>query len=466
MTDTSYFPPAASPRQEDGTGTPGPVLVAVAEPARQRRVTVAIRLVLAIPHLLALYFLGMAAFVVGILGWLGALVTGRLPRFAAAYLSGYLRWYSRVGAYLLLLTDAYPPFAFGDATYPVRLAVGGGRLNRLTVAFRIILAIPAAVVSMLLTFGCTTIVIFIGWLTALIAGRLPAALHGALAAIFRYNVRYYGYVYLLTSVYPAGIFGDEPSAGLEPVSPPSGQPASWQLALSSGAKRLVGLILALGLLTAAGGGAWAGTTIYAARQRDREISQLKTAVGQFNAVVARHNAAFAQEQQAATQVENETEALDDANDALDSAIDSPGANSSNCLTLNCFSVTTIPDVDAFAAFSRTLRATRVPPGSAAIAKRLLADSTGSEQDYREITQATSFTSIENFATNAEKVGGEFDNDFAALQTSVGNVAATLDNQAGTLDTAAMTLNQEGAALNRRAAALNVKVSVRTANGAS
>jgi len=204
MTDTSYFPPAASPRQEDGTGTPGPVLVAVAEPARQRRVTVAIRLVLAIPHLLALYFLGMAAFVVGILGWLGTLVTGRLPRFAAAYLSGYLRWYSRVGAYLLLLTDAYPPFAFGDATYPVRLAVGGGRLNRLTVAFRIILAIPAAVVSMLLTFGCTTIVIFIGWLTALIAGRLPAALHGALAAVFRYNVRYYGYVYPADQRLPSG----------------------------------------------------------------------------------------------------------------------------------------------------------------------------------------------------------------------------------------------------------------------
>ena len=61
-----------------------------------------------------------------------------------------MRWYSRVGAYLLLLTDEYPPFVFGDAAYPVRLAVGSGKLNRLTVLFRLILAIPAAILSMIL----------------------------------------------------------------------------------------------------------------------------------------------------------------------------------------------------------------------------------------------------------------------------------------------------------------------------
>ena len=125
----------------------------------------AIRFVLAVPHFLALFFLGIAALAVVVIGWLGALVTGRLPHFAVTYLSGYLRWYSRAGAYLLLLTDEYPPFAFGDGAYPVRLAVGSGKLNRLTVAFRIILAIPAAVVSILLTFGFSTIVVFVAWLT-------------------------------------------------------------------------------------------------------------------------------------------------------------------------------------------------------------------------------------------------------------------------------------------------------------
>jgi hypothetical protein len=228
----------------------------------------------------------------------------------------------------------------------------------------------------------------------------------------------------------------------------------------------VGLILVLGLLTAAGEGAWAGATISAARQRDREISQLNAAVSRFNAAVARHNAAVAREQQAASQVENDTEVLGGAHDTLVNALNSPSADSSNCSTVNCFNVTSVPDVDAFAAFGRTLRATPVPPGSAAIAKRLVAETAGSEQDYKEIAQAASFTSIENIATAAEKVGGQFDNDYSALMTSLGNEATTLSNEAATLNNAAATLDHEAAALERRAAALNVTVSVRVANGAS
>src|SRR5262249_47407570 len=111
---------------------------------------------------------------------------------------------------LLPLTDEYPPFAFEDSGYPVRLAVGPGRLNRLTVAFRVILAVPAAIVSLLLTCGLSLLVIFAGWLAVLIAGRLPDPLHQAFTAVLRYTVRYYGYLYLLTGSYPAGLFGDDP----------------------------------------------------------------------------------------------------------------------------------------------------------------------------------------------------------------------------------------------------------------
>jgi Domain of unknown function (DUF4389) len=488
VTETSYYPPTSSPRQQVGTRTPGPVLVAVDGPTAQRRATVAIRLILAVPHLFALYFLGIAALAVVVVGWLGALVTGRLPRFAATYLSGYLRWYARAGAYMLLLTDEYPPFAFGDAAYPVRLAAGSGKLNRLTVMFRIVLAIPAAIVSILLTFGFTTIVIFAAWLTALIAGRLPASLHQAFAAVLRYTIRYYGYLYLLTGTYPAGLFGDRPGAQTEAVPPPggglgygapwlpgrpepeagtSGQAASWQLALSPGAKRLVGLILVLGLLTVAGGGgAWVNARIDAARLRAAEISQLRTAVAQYNAVVARHNAAAAREQQAAGQVQNATVALLNANLQLDAALNDPSSDSSNCTTVSCFNVTDVPDMNAFAAFGSTLRSTPVPPGSAAIAKRLMADTVGSEQNYREGTQATSFDSLVNISTAGEKIGGDFDNDYAALKKSLENADAALGTQAGTLTNAQTTLDHEAAALNRRAAALNVTVSLRADNPGS
>jgi len=106
----------------------------------------------------------------------------------------------------------------------VRVAVSPGKLSRLTTAFRVILAIPAAVVSLLLATG-TAIVIFIAWLFALAAGRLPGSLHQALAAVLRYAVRYCGYRYLLTGAYPAGLFGDKPGSRTGPASS-SGQPRS------------------------------------------------------------------------------------------------------------------------------------------------------------------------------------------------------------------------------------------------
>jgi hypothetical protein len=520
MTETFYYPPTDFSRQRGGTTAPGPVLVAVAPPAAQRRATVAVRIVLAIPHLFALYFLGIAACVVAVIGWLGALVTGRLPGFAATYLSGYLAWYARVWAYLLLLTDQYPPFAFGDAAYPVRLAVGSGRLNRLTVALRIVLAIPAAIVSILLAFGLTTIVIFIAWLAALIAGRLPASLHQAFAAVLRYTIRYCGYLYLLTGTYPAGLLGDELGAQAKAVPPPgggpgygtaapgpaapspgygpaaagygppaadygtpsygtpwqSGQPApeaatsgpaaSGPLILSPGAKRLVGLILVLGLLTAAGAGAGVGAAVHAARVRDREISQLNAAVARFNAVVARHNAAVAREQEAVPPVTQATTVLTNANDTFNDVLNSPSADSSNCSTVYCFNMTSLPIADAAAAFGRILRATPIPAGSAAIAKRLTMDNTAYEQDWREEATADSLTSLVTLSTAAETVGTHWDTDYAALMTSLNNEGAALGNEAVTLNNAATTLNQEGAALSRRAAALNGTVSVRAAANGS
>jgi hypothetical protein len=470
MTEMTSYPPMATSRPKDGADTPGPVLVEVTGPAAQRRVTVAIRLILAVPHLLALSFLGIAAFPVVVIGWLGALVTGRLPRFAAAYLSGYLRWYARAGAYLLLLTDEYPPFALRGAAYPVRLAVGSGKLNRLTVLFRAILAIPAAIVSMFVTYGLVVIVVVAGWPAALIAGRLPAPLHQAVAAALRYAVRYLGYLYLLTGTYPAGLFGDEPAPQAaewgQPGAYGEGKDGSWRLALSPGAKRLVGLILVLGLLTAAGEGAWAGATISAARERAREISQLNLAVARFNPVVARHNAAVVTEQQAASRVTKASQVLTDAHDALVAALNDPAANADNCATVSCFDASAWPEVKGFAAFERALSGTTVPPGSAAIAKRLDKEAVGSEEDYREMTVATSFISIEDEATAAEKVGGQFDNDYQALLASLGDEITTLGNEATALNNAAATLNQESASLRRQAAVLNVTINVRTANPGS
>jgi hypothetical protein len=226
VTAFSPYPtyPGAEPEYQDG---PPPVLVAVADPAPQRRLTVLVRLILLVPHLIVLYVLMLAGGVVVFLGWWGALFTGRLPLWAGTFLAGILRWSARVMAYALLLTDAYPPFSFDDdPAYPVRLALPEPqRLNPAAVFFRIILAIPAGIVGIVVAYGAGTLMSFIAWLIALFAGRLPASLHQAFTAVVRYEMRYYAYWWMLTPAYPGGLFGDKPGIQTWADQPAAPRPA-------------------------------------------------------------------------------------------------------------------------------------------------------------------------------------------------------------------------------------------------
>ena len=166
-----------------------PVLVAFAGPAPQSRLTVLIRLLMVIPQFVVLWALTIAAEVVVIIGWFGALFTGRLPNFAADFLAGFVRWQTRVFGYTILLTDVYPPFTLEDADYPIRVAVRPGRLNRLAVLFRFILLIPAWIVAAVVGYGALTLFQFVSWLIVLISGRMPDSLYQALAAVLRSRLR-------------------------------------------------------------------------------------------------------------------------------------------------------------------------------------------------------------------------------------------------------------------------------------
>jgi hypothetical protein len=112
-------------------------------PARQRRLTVLLRLLLLIPQFIVLAVLGLAAFVVAVIGWFAALVLGRLPEWAATFLAGYLEYSTRVDSSESMLVDRYPPFSFPAPDYPVRIELRPGNLNRLAVLLRIFLIIPA-----------------------------------------------------------------------------------------------------------------------------------------------------------------------------------------------------------------------------------------------------------------------------------------------------------------------------------
>jgi hypothetical protein len=226
VTDFPTGPPMAPPAVPGEPRAGDEVLVAFAGPAQQNRLTVLVRIVLAIPHLIVLYALGIATEVVVLISWFAALFTGRVPSGLADFMSGYLRWTSRVYAYLLLLTDEYPPFELGDSDYPVHVALRPGRLNRLAVLFRFILAIPAYLVILVLAFGLGSIAILIVWLIVLVSGTMPESLYEAIAAVLRYHARFLGYMLLLSGTYPKGLFGDEPGpAGMPGLSERPGSPA-------------------------------------------------------------------------------------------------------------------------------------------------------------------------------------------------------------------------------------------------
>jgi hypothetical protein len=70
-----------------------------------------VKWLLAIPHYVALFFLGIAAFVAVVIAWFAILFTGRYPRELFDFVVGVQRWFVRVSAYAFLLTtDRYPPF--------------------------------------------------------------------------------------------------------------------------------------------------------------------------------------------------------------------------------------------------------------------------------------------------------------------------------------------------------------------
>ena len=71
-----------------------------------------VKWLLAIPHFVVLWFLGIAAIFAIILAWFAILFTGRYPRALFDFIVGFTRWGFRVQAYaFLMVTDRYPPFS-------------------------------------------------------------------------------------------------------------------------------------------------------------------------------------------------------------------------------------------------------------------------------------------------------------------------------------------------------------------
>jgi hypothetical protein len=71
-----------------------------------------VKWLLAIPHYIVLFFLGIGVFFAVVIAWFAILITGHYPRQLFEFIVGAGRWSLRVDAYaFLLVTDRYPPFS-------------------------------------------------------------------------------------------------------------------------------------------------------------------------------------------------------------------------------------------------------------------------------------------------------------------------------------------------------------------
>jgi hypothetical protein len=145
--------------------------------------------------------LGTVAGVIAVIAWFAILFIGRYPAGLRELVVFYLRWRAHVMAYVALLRDEYPPF--GDGAYPVTVDVDlpDGPRDKLTVAFRVVLAIPHLVALWFIGIAwfCTTI---IAWFAILLTGQYPGGLYQFGVGALRWNIRVEAYLLLLHDVYP------------------------------------------------------------------------------------------------------------------------------------------------------------------------------------------------------------------------------------------------------------------------
>lgn len=224
-------------------GKPGyPVDVEIDPPERQSRWTVAFRLVLVLPALILLSafvgpsvnylgsvsptmslatgggLIGTAAF----FGWVVGVARGRMPRGLRDLVVYALSYAAQVWAYLLVVTDRYPssdplaaigPLPVRDDDVQLRVRDGDLRRSRLTVFFRLLLALPHLV--WLGLWGVAALLVAIAnWLDALISGSSSGSMHRFLAAYLRYQLHVIGYLYLIANPFP-GFTGAEGSYPIE-----------------------------------------------------------------------------------------------------------------------------------------------------------------------------------------------------------------------------------------------------------
>lgn len=203
--------PPPPPNTPPTSPTPGgyPVTITFDLPDRVARWRPLVQWILAIPHFVVLWALGVVAGIVVVIAWFTGVILGKVPRTLLDLIAMYLRYSASVNAYAGFLHSTYPPFAIDSSTADpgkdphvhVDVVPQEEDRSRLTIFFRYFMLIPQMIVLFFVTIAAS-VVWFIAFFAVIVLGRWPEGLREFVLGYLRWNQRVSAYAYLLTDDYP------------------------------------------------------------------------------------------------------------------------------------------------------------------------------------------------------------------------------------------------------------------------
>jgi hypothetical protein len=204
-TSTPPPPPPPEPSGDLPGGSAGayPVRVEAKRQEEYHRFLPLVKWLLAFPHYLVLIVLGIGVLFVHLIAFFAVLFTGRYPRGMWDFVVGVMRWAWRVVAYVLLLTDEYPPFTLDEEpSYPATLEIDyPEHVNNWRPLVHWLLILPYYFVASILV-SVAGIVAFVGVFVILFTKRLPEGMFDLILIPYRWSVRAQAYFYFLVTEYP------------------------------------------------------------------------------------------------------------------------------------------------------------------------------------------------------------------------------------------------------------------------
>ncbi len=184
-------------------GAPGyPLRYDVEYPEELSRWLIFVKWLLAIPHFIILYALGIASSAVTFIAWFAILFTKRYPRGLFDFVVNVNRWNANVLAYYGLFRDEYPPFSWEPGQYAVTYEVDyPEELSRWLIFVKWLLAIPHFIVLLLLYIGASVAWV-IAWFAILFTKRFPRGLFDFIVGVVRWQYRVGAYTNFLRDDYP------------------------------------------------------------------------------------------------------------------------------------------------------------------------------------------------------------------------------------------------------------------------